>query len=138
MADETLQVEFCAPDVDPVQMEVVQVVVPGAGGVFTVLADHTPLLSTLIPGVLITLDAHGVESHYAVSGGFAEVLDNHVTILANALETGDDVDKERAKEALERAEKRLAKPSDDTDVKRAEYALARSFARLQAQSRQGY
>ena len=138
MADNVIHLELCAPETAPQALEVTQLIVPGEGGVFTVLPNHTPVLTTLIPGVLLADTTDGEHLHYAISGGFAEVLHNRVTLLARTFEEHDAIDRQRAKEAQDRAEQRLAKKQEDLDIMRAELALARALARLQAHSRQGY
>ena len=133
-----IPVQFCAPERESLSLDVTEIVIPGADGVFSVLPAHTPLLSTLAPGVVVVFDDAGQEGHYAVSGGFAEVKEDRVVILADTFEQGEKIDIERARAALQRAQERLKKPSDDLDVFRAELALARALARIQAHSRQGY
>ncbi len=138
MAQPTLHLEICAPEKPQFILEVTEVVVPGAAGVFAVHPEHTPLLSTLTPGVLIASDAEGNAHHFAVHGGFAEVMPDRVVVLASFYEPGDDIDPERATEAQERAQTRLRKPPEDLDWERAERALARALARLGAHSKRGY
>ena len=133
-----IDIEICAPDRPKVALRAKEIVVPGAEGIFAVRAGHTPLLATLSPGVLVIYDAEDKSEFYAVTGGFAEVKDDTVSILADLFEPGDNVDQARAEEAYKRAEERLTKPSEETDVQRAEMALARSLARLNATKRQGY
>lgn len=138
MAQPTLHLEICAPEKPHTVLEVTEVVVPGEAGVFAVHPEHTPLLSTLTPGVLIASDTEGTAHHFAVHGGFAEVKPDKVVILASFYEPGADVDTERATAAEERAQARLRKPPEDLDWKRAERALARAVARLGAHSKRGY
>ena len=133
-----LDIEICAPDRPKVELRVQEIIIPGAEGVFAVREGHTPLLATLSAGVLVVYDAEDKSDFYAITGGFAEVKDDTVSILADVFEPGDDVDAIRAEEARERAEQRLTKPVEDTDLKRAEMALARSLARLSATKHQGY
>ena len=133
-----IEVELSAPERVTVRATVKEVIVPGADGVFTVRAGHTPLLTTLAPGVLAARDEAGQETFYAVNGGFAEVKSDTVSILADAFEPGQDIDLVRAQAAQERAQTRLQKPAEDTDVERAERALARSFARISAHQHKRY
>ena len=138
MAAPTLTLELCAPENPHTQLAVTEVTLPGTGGVFTVHPEHTPLLSTLKPGVLVATDAEGATHHFAVHGGFAEVKGETVVVLADYYEPSDDIDNARAAEAAGRAQTRLAKPPEDMDWQRAELALARSLARTKASDKQGY
>lgn len=132
MAKAPLQLELCSPAHPPLSFEVTEVVVPGAAGIFTVLSGHTPLLTTLSKGALIARLPDGEDRFLAVHDGFAEVLDNRISILADTMELAENIDLARAEAAAERARERLRKPSSELDVARAEAALARSLARLQA------
>ncbi|MFO7974924.1 MAG: ATP synthase F1 subunit epsilon, partial [Candidatus Hydrogenedentota bacterium] len=105
MADEenvvsTIQVEITAPERMPVQLEAKEVTVPGGEGVFTVLPGHTPMLSTLGVGVLIAWEANGEARFFAINGGFVEVLNNRVVILATTVEGEEELDEERARAAV--------------------------------------
>ncbi len=134
----TLTFEICAPGRELVAMDIREAVVPGEAGVFSVYPGHTAFLSTLMPGVLVTHDDGGEEHFFAVQGGFAEVRDDVLIILADSFEPQDDIDTERAQAAEERAQDRLKKPPEDMDWERAEAALARATARLRASNRHGY
>lgn len=138
MAEGVIDLELCAPDRDPIALEVNEAIIPGAGGVFTVQREHTPLLSKLLPGVLVAYCTDGQELHFAVDGGFAEVIDDRIVVLTDTMEPGDDIDAERAEEAKQRAEKRLGKPEENIDITRAEAALSRALARIYAHGREGY
>ena len=138
MATTLIDVEIYAPERRNVQFDAAEIILPGESGVFMVQPGHTPLLASLAPGVLITHDAQSNEEFYAVTGGFAEVRDDRVVVLAHAFEQGEQIDLERAEAARERAEERLRTPSNDTDVQRAEMALARAAARIQAHGQEGY
>jgi F-type H+-transporting ATPase subunit epsilon len=134
----TLHVELAAPEQSLQRLEADEVILPGEAGIMAIRIDHTPLLSTLVPGVVV-VRAQEEEHFFAVSGGFAEVRENTVTVLAQTIERPEDIDLARAEAARERAMERLtARTYVDIDVTRAELALARSLARLQATSRQLY
>jgi len=134
----TIQVEISAPEREPVQFEAAEVTVPGGEGVFTVLPGHTPLLSTLGMGVLAAWDANGDAKFFAINGGFVEVLDNRVVVLASTAESEEELDEERAKAAFSRAEERLRKPGEDTDIYRAEAALNRAMSRIAAKTHETF
>jgi F-type H+-transporting ATPase subunit epsilon len=81
---------------------------------------------------------NGSQTHYlCVAWGFAEVLPDKVTILAETAERGEDVDCARAQKSKERAERRLSSGDTDVDVPRAQNALARANARLEAAGKEG-
>ena len=108
------------------------VAAPGSLGEFGVLSGHTPFLTTLKAGIIRFTDADGKEHYVFVSGGFAEALPDKVTILAESAERRRDINLERAKAALERAEKRLAedRSQEDIDFVRAKAALERAAVRI--------
>jgi F-type H+-transporting ATPase subunit epsilon len=99
-------------------------------GIFVVLPGHAPLLSNLEIGPLTAVLPDGGKVSFALNGGFAQVLDDHVLILSKTIESDSDIDVERAERALQRAEERLKKPSESLDVARAEAALKRALTRL--------
>jgi F-type H+-transporting ATPase subunit epsilon len=127
---EKLFLEVVTPQKSVVSEEVEIVVAPGSEGEFGALKGHTTFLTSLKLGTLRYKDADGKERYVFINGGFAEVLPNKVTILAESAERRKDIDIERATKARERAEKRLASKSPDTDLIRAEAALRRSLHRL--------
>jgi F-type H+-transporting ATPase subunit epsilon len=116
--------------------EVDIVVAPGADGEMGILPHHTPLLTTLKPGVL-RVRLQGQEQAFAVSGGIMEVRPDIVTVLADAAEHADEIDVARAEEARQRAEESLrAGPPPGSDAYlAAEAALRRSNLRLQVARR---
>jgi F-type H+-transporting ATPase subunit epsilon len=138
VAEALIQLELCAPERAKSEMSATEIIVPGEGGVFTVLPGHTPILSTLLPGVVQAIDEAGETHFFAVSGGFAEVKENCVTILAEAFEFGKEIDFDRAQAAQERAEKRLKRSADDIAVARAERSLTRALARIDAHKKRMY
>jgi F-type H+-transporting ATPase subunit epsilon len=104
-------------------------------GYFGVLPGHAPFLSTLGVGEL-TYRMGRDERHLAVAGGFAEVRNDKVIVLADVAELPEEIDRERAERARERAERRLAgRSQDDIDFARAAVALARALVRLQVAAR---
>ena len=127
---EKLFLEVVTPQKAIVSEEVEIVVAPGSEGEFGVLKGHTTFLTSLKIGTLRYKDAKGKERYLFVNGGFAEVLPDKVTILAESAERRQDIDAQRAQTAKERAEKRLAEKAKDTDLARAEVALKRAVHRL--------
>jgi F-type H+-transporting ATPase subunit epsilon len=135
-----ISLEVVTPDQSVVSDEAKIVVAPGTYGEFGVLPGHTSFLTTLKMGMLRYTDAGGSERIVFVNGGFAEVLPKKVTILAESAERRRDIDVERAKAALKRAEERLreAGQREDYDFRRAQVALQRALVRLRiAETRRG-
>lgn len=126
----SLRLEVVTPDKQVVDSSVEYVSCPGVEGEFGVLKDHVSLLSALKIGSLrYTVDN---KHHYVfISGGFADVNTNKVTVLAESAELASDIDEARAKEAKDRAEKRLQSQTESIDVYRAEAALQRAVVRMQ-------
>lgn len=127
---ENIFLEVVTPQKAVVSEEAQIVVAPGSEGEFGVLRGHTTFLTSLKVGTLRYKDASGKERYLFVNGGFAEVLPNKVTLLAESAERRVEIDVSRAKLAKERAEKRLSTSSDDIDLIRAEAALRRALHRL--------
>lgn len=107
------------------------VVVPVVDGSMGILKNHAPMVANLRIGVL-RYKQDGVYKRAAVTGGFMEVSDNRVTILADAAELAESIDVMRAIEARKRAEARLRDWKANIDRVRAEAALRRALARLRA------
>jgi len=127
---EKLFLEVVTPQKAIVSEEVEIVVAPGSEGEFGALKGHTTFLTSLKMGMLRYKDATGKERLLFINGGFAEVLPNKVTILAESAERRQDIDVARAQDAKGRAEKRLAAKASDLDLVRAEAALRRAVDRI--------
>lgn len=110
------------------------VVAPGFEGYFGVLARHAPYVVSIKIGE-IKVDTGEDVRYFATSGGFAEVLPNKVTILAETAEEASEIDVNRAEAALERARQRLKEGRKMWDVERAQASLARALNRLKVASR---
>lgn len=129
-----LTLEIVTPERALVSEQVDEVQLPGSEGYFGVLPGHTPLLATLQVGELWY--RVGQEKHYlAVAFGFAEVLPDRVTVLAQIAERPEDIDVPRAEAARKRAEERIARPPVDVDFERARIAMMKSLIRLQVAAR---
>jgi F-type H+-transporting ATPase subunit epsilon len=110
--------------------QVDEVVAPGIEGYFGVLPGHAPFLTTLGVGI-VTYRIGRDEHQLAVSGGFAEVRNDKVIVLADTAERPEEIDRTRAERSRERAERRLAgRVEEEVDYERALAALARALARL--------
>ncbi len=127
---ENLFLEVVTPDKAVVSEEAQSVVAPGSVGEFGALSGHTPFLTSLKIGCLRYKDSSGKERFLFVNGGFAEVLPDKFTVLAESAERRGEIDVDRAQKAKERAEQRLARKSDEIDELRAEAALRRALQRL--------
>ena len=130
MAEKTFHLEIVTPRKIIFSAEVESFSAPGVVGGFQVLKSHAPLLSSIQVGEVKVIDTAGKESRYATSGGFVEVHENKVVMLAETAERVDEIDVQRAQQSRDRAQKRLAEKRPDTDVERARVALARALNRL--------
>jgi F-type H+-transporting ATPase subunit epsilon len=110
--------------------EVDMVVAPGIDGQLGILPRHAPLMTMLKPGALTVRKAGEEDMYVAVSGGFMEVLGNRVSILADACERSDEIDEERAQQAVQRAQERLANRGDDMELEREMASLRRAQVRV--------
>ncbi len=128
-----IDLQIVTPDRMLVQEQVDEVEIPGVDGYFGVLPGHTPLLAALSVGELWYRKGQD-RTYLAIAYGFAEVLPDRVTILAQLAERAEDIDVGRAESARTRAAQRLDQKSD-VDYERARMALAKSMTRLQVSSR---
>ena len=126
-----LTLEFVTPVRAIVHEDVDEVELPGEAGFFGVLPGHAPLLAALKTGALWY--RKGAEKQFAfIASGFAEILPDRVSILAEVAERAEDIDIQRAEAAKRRAEERLQRPTViDFDAERARIALLRALTRLQ-------
>ena len=120
MAATSFRLRIVSPERLLLDEEVEEVVAPGAAGEFGVLPDHIAFLTTLAPGRLI-YKTGGQRHVIAVFGGYAEVADNVMTVLADGAETAKQIDLEAARQACAEAERKLAGLETDAP----EFALAR-------------
>ena len=127
---DTFQLEVVTPERVLVKDSAEEMQLPGKDGYLGILPGHAPLITELAIGQM-TYRSGSTTHCLAVAWGFAEVLPDKVTVLAELAELREDIDVQRAREAKERAEKRLASSDADVDVKRAQAALARANCRLQ-------
>lgn len=131
MAPESLELVIVTPERQLLREKTVEVQLPGENGYLGVLPGHAPLITELGIGELSYHDASGKESqHIAIIRGFAEVLPDRVTVLAETAELAEEIDLERAKQALERAQKRIASNDSNIDWDRATAALQRALIRV--------
>ncbi len=126
---DTFQLEIVTPSRLLVKDVAEEAQIPGLSGYLGILPGHAPLITELAVGV-ITYKASGAMHTLSVAWGFAEVLQNKVTILAEAAERPQEIDIERAQKAKDRAEQRLKSNDLKVDYTRAEDALQRAETRL--------
>ena len=115
--------------------EVASLRAPGSEGSFGVLARHAPMVATLDTGGMAFVEA-GKRRQLATSGGFVEVSQDGVTVLAETAEFGDDIDVARAEAARDRARERL-RDRGSCDTERAEASLRRALNRLHVAAARG-
>lgn len=132
MASEPIELIVVTPERQLMRERAGEVQLPGADGYLGVLPGHAPLMTEIGIGELSYHDVAGKESaHLALVRGFAEVLPDRVTILAETAERAEEIDLARAEAARARAEKRLASGDTNIDWDRASIALQRALIRIQ-------
>ncbi len=128
MAD-SFQLEVVTPEKMVVKDVAEELQMPGKNGYLGILPGHAPLITELAVGE-ITYRSGSDTHHLSVAWGFAEVLPDKVTILAETCERPEEIDVARAQEAKQRAEERLKSANPDVDFDRAENALQRAESRI--------
>ena len=129
-----LTLEIVTPERPLIREQVDEVIVPAAQGYLGVLPGHTPLLVRLDIGQLSY--RKGQETFYLlVAFGFAEILADRVTILAQTAEKAEEIDLKRAETARDRAQELLARPTMEMDFERARIAMMKALVRLQVASK---
>lgn len=132
MAEKTMYVKIIAPDRVFYEGQVSFMEFNTTEGIMGIYPKHIPMTVVIAPGVLKIVAEDG-ENIAALHSGFAEILGDSITILAESVEWPDEIDVRRAEEAKARAERRI---KDDTqDMNRAELALKRSLVRMQLSKR---
>jgi F-type H+-transporting ATPase subunit epsilon len=126
---DSFQLEIVTPEKLVVKVVAEEIQIPGQSGYLGILPGHAPLITELAVGV-ITYRARGESKSLSVAWGFAEVLQDKVTILAETAEHPEEIDVERAQKAKDRAEQRLKSNDPQIDYGRAEDALQRAETRL--------
>ena len=131
MAEEknTFQLEIITPERVFYRGEAGMIEFTAEDGDIGILPGHIPLTTVIAPGILTIREAEGVKQA-ALMAGFAQILPEKVTILAETVEWPEEIDTERAEAARERAEERIHNHTADIDVARAEIALKRALVRL--------
>lgn len=130
----TLELEIVTPEKIVVKDVADEVQIPGKSGYLGVLPGHAPLITELGVGEITYRNSSGTK-HLAVAWGFAEVLPEKVTILAETAERADEIDANRAQQAKQQAEQLLKAGGPNLDYASAEAALQRAETRLQVASK---
>lgn len=127
-----VELEVVTPSRHVLSTEVESLIVPSTEGYLGIMHNHAPLVAGLAPGVLLYGAAGAEKDRLAITGGFLEVTENKVTVLADAAELAEEIDVLRAQEARKRAEQRLKARDERIDYARAELAMQRALVRLRA------
>jgi F-type H+-transporting ATPase subunit epsilon len=132
MLPDSIELVIVTPEKQLLRQSVKEVQMPGAEGYLGILPGHAPLITELGIGELSYHDASGKESaHLAIISGFAEVLPDRVTVLAETAEFAAEIDVARAEAAKARAEQRLSSGDTNIDWDRVTVALQRALIRIQ-------
>ncbi len=129
----SFKLEIVTPSKLAYNAEIVSITVPGTLGEFQVLYNHAPIVSNFEIGKIKIQSPENEVIYFATGGGVIEVLKNKVVVLAQSLERADEIDTDRASQAVERAKQRLEQ-RDQVDIARAEAALTRGLNRLKVSS----
>ena len=127
---ETLELEVATPERELVREQVSEVQLPGKNGYLGVLPGHAPLLGLLGIGTL-TYVVGGNKRSLSIHGGFLEILEDHVRVLADIAERSEEIDVERARKALSRSQEQSINPALGVDPAEAMAAVMRAEARLE-------
>lgn len=129
--------EIVTPERVVLKEEILQITLPTKAGEITVLPNHIPLVSSLIPGVVHIKKKDGADEIISISGGFLEVLKDKVVILADTAERAEELDLTQVEEARRRAEelKKQARSGDQINFAEVNAAIERELARTKAVKR---
>lgn len=125
----TFQLQLVTPEHILVDEQVTTVEIPGRGGHFGVLAGHAPLLGALDPGIL-TIESGGPDREFFIDGGFVEVCDDHVRVLADHAQRKQDVEVGNSEERLREGNEALRKAQTPHEVDVAMTTVKKAQARL--------
>ena len=130
-----LKIEIVTAERTVLEAEADLIIAPGTAGQLGLLPRHAPLLPMLEPGEIRLKDGGQDTLSFAVAGGFLEILDNKVIVLADSAERADEIDLARAEEAMRKAQERIASHATDLDLQRALNSLRRANIRLRVARR---
>jgi F-type H+-transporting ATPase subunit epsilon len=120
---EPFQFELVSPERLLVSEKVEWVIIPGAEGEMTVLANHAPVMTSVKPGVVTVKSAEGAEERYVVFGGFADILPSGCTLLAESATAVRDIDRADLARRIQDAREDVADATDDISRTKAEQLL---------------
>ncbi len=120
---EAFKFELVSPERLLVSAQVESVVIPGAEGEMTVMANHAPVMTTVKPGVVTVKAASGAEERYVVFGGFADILPSGCTLLAESAVAVKDINRADLARRIQEAKEDLADAKDDDSRTKAEQFL---------------
>ncbi|CAG1001761.1 MAG: F0F1 ATP synthase subunit epsilon [Rhizobiaceae bacterium] len=120
---EAFKFELVSPERLLVSAQVESVVIPGAEGEMTVMANHAPVMTTVKPGVVSLRTAAGADERYVVFGGFADILPSGCTLLAESAVAVKDIDRADLARRIQEAKEDLADARDDDSRTKAEQFL---------------
>jgi F-type H+-transporting ATPase subunit epsilon len=121
---EAFKFELVSPERLLISEEVQHVVIPGAEGEMTVLANHAPVMTTIKPGVVTVRTVAGQDERYVVFGGFADILPEGCTLLAESAVAVGDIDRADLARRIQDAKEDIADAKDDQERTKAEQFLA--------------
>ena len=130
-----LKIEIVTAERTVLEAEADMIIAPGSEGQLGLLPRHAPLLTMLEPGEIRLKDGGRDTLSFAVAGGFLEILDNRVIVLADSAERADEIDLARAEAAIQKAQERIASHATDLDLERALTSLRRANIRLRVARR---
>lgn len=134
MSDKYIKFEIVTPERVVLKEEILQITLPTKAGEITVLPNHIPLVSSLLPGVVHVKKADGQDEVISISGGFLEVLKDKVVILADTAERAEELDEAMVEAARQRAAqiKEEARHGEKIDFTEVNAAIERELARSKA------
>jgi len=137
MNDRIIKFEIVTPERVVLQEEIIQITLPTKAGEITVLPNHIPLVSALMPGVVHIKKRDGGDEVISISGGFLEVLKDKAVILADTAERAEEIDETRLAAARRRAEdlKEKARRGEEVNFAEVNAAIERELARSKAVKR---
>ncbi len=130
----TIALDIISPEGSVFKNEAESVTLPGARGEITVLPDHTPLFTKLTEGEIVITQG-GERTSITVTGGFVDISENKLTVLADFAIRSDEIERTRAEEAVKTAQEALKRKKGDLDIQMAEKDLKKYILELKIAER---